>query len=179
MKKYIALLRGVNVSGKNLIKMEELRKILAQNDFFNVTTYIQSGNIVFEHPKVATSNLSDKLKDLIKQYFNYDVVVIIKTFEEMEELLNYNPFGEFADEDEGKMYVVFMDAVPIAERIEMLAAINFENETYKVENNVIYLFCKNGYGKAKLNNNLLESKLKINATTRNWKTVNKLYEMLL
>ena len=176
METYIAILRGVNVGGKTL-KMADLRKKLEKSQFKNVSTYIQSGNVFFQYKKENTEILAQKIKTLIKSDFDLDVSVIVLTSEKLERIINANPYVKDSGKETKYMHVTFLqttpenyDEEPIRDKISGKEEIVFTSEA-------IYLYCPNGYGNSKLSNNLFENKLKVKATTRNWKTTNKLLEL--
>ena len=174
METYICILRGINVSGQKLLKMEELRKEFENLGFTNVKSYIQSGNVVFRSAW-STEKLVTSIKNMISDRFGYQVPVIIRTPLELEGLLKKNPFLK-ANADFSKLHVTFLSEVPEADKIKELSGQSFEDD-FEIKGNEIFLHCPNGYGRTRLTNTFFESKLKITATTRNWKTVLKLVEM--
>ncbi|PWL40278.1 DUF1697 domain-containing protein [Flagellimonas aquimarina] len=175
MKTYIALLRGINVSGQKKIKMVDLKQTLENSGLQNVKTYIQSGNIVFDSETTETDILQDTIYDAILNDFTFEVPVLVKTSDQMEQILAANPF---ADEVEtNRLYFVLLKKPPSQSLVDEFSQLNFVNEDFKVTNACVYLCCKKGYGNAKLNNNLVERKIKVQATTRNLKTMQKLVEM--
>lgn len=178
MEKYLALLRGINVSGKNLIKMSELRDLLISNEFVDVQTYIQSGNIIFRHKMESTSVLESKVNKVILNGFQLQIPVIIKSQNELINAINGNPFPEVIEKDYNKLLLVFLKETPTAQNIKSLSAMSFTDEKFVIKENLIYLFFKNGSGKSKMNNNFLESKLKVQSTARNWNTILKLDKLL-
>lgn len=177
MKKFIALLRGINVSGQKKIKMTELKSLFEKAGFQNVTTYIQSGNVIFSSNERSGKNLAKKISSEIKRKYGFDVQVIILTPREIEYTLKNNPFIKRKKEPE-RLYVTFLSNNPSKENIQKLNSVNYLPEEYKIDEKLIYLFLPNGAGKAKLNNNLFENKLKVDGTTRNWKTVKTLSELI-
>jgi uncharacterized protein (DUF1697 family) len=144
--------------------------------FKNVITYIQSGNVVFESNSAA--NLAQRINDKIFEKYKFNVPVIIFSEKEVQAAVKNNPFITEKNIDEERLYVAFCAETPKKELEEKLAALHFEPERYAVSAKCIYLYCPNGFGNAKLNNNFLENKLKLTATTRNWKTVNELLKMM-
>ena len=176
MTKFIALLRGINVSGQKQIKMPDLKSLFEESGFQNIETYIQSGNVIFTSKEKLPEKLEQKISLAIKRKFGFDVQIIVLTPEEIEYVLNNNPFIKKKKESE-KLYVTFLAKSPSNENINKLNAIDYSPEEYIIDGRYIYLFVPNGYSKAKLNNNFFESKLNVSATTRNWKTVNKLLEL--
>ena len=175
MKTYIALLRGINVSGHKKIKMPELKAMFEDLGFTNLRTYIQSGNVVFE--SATGIDLENKISAKIQEKFGFDVSVICRTSGEMEKVITRNPYAEMAGFETEKLYVTFLQQTPSSEKLEMLKGFTFEPEMYSVSGKEIYIYCFNGYGNTKLDNMFFEKKLKVSATTRNWRTINKLIEM--
>lgn len=170
MKKYIVLLRGINVSGKNKLPMAELRNLLNDLGFKNVQTYIQSGNIILESEKLK-SEICKIIENGILDKFGYDVPVIIRTIPEWEKVIeSYH----FSTKNEKIVAFSFLNKVPEETIIEIK---NIGEDKYKVDNDVVYLNCPSGFGKTKLTNNTIEKKLKVIATTRNLRTTLKLLEL--
>jgi len=177
MKKFIALLRGINVSGQKKIKMSDLKSLFEEIGFQNVETYIQSGNVIFSSKENSGEKLKSKISSGIKRKFGFDVQVIILTPKEIEYTFKHNPFIKKKKEIE-RLYVTFLSNAPSKENIQKLNSIDYSPEEYIIDEKLIYLFLPNGAGNAKLSNNLFENKLKLNATTRNWKTVKILSELI-
>lgn len=176
MKKFIALLRGINVSGQKIIKMSELKLLFEEIGFQDVQTYIQSGNVIFSSKEKSGGKLEAKISSGIKNKFGFDVRVIILSPEEIEYTLNNNPFIKKKKEFE-RLYVTFLSYAPSKENSQKLNSIDYSPEEYKIDEKLVYLFLPNGAGNAKLNNNLFEHKLKVSGTTRNWKTITILSEL--
>ena len=172
--KYIALLRGINVSGQKIIKMADLRTELGKvGEFQNVSTYIQSGNIVL------TSELEDeavgqRIHDVIVNAFGFEVPVLMTNEEKLIAIRNRSPFPESV-----KPYVIFLDQEPDQERVAELESIRemYEPEAYVLDGNILYFHSPNGYGKAKMSTNFFEKKLNVFGTARNWNTLNRLIEL--
>ena len=175
MSKFIALLRGINVSGQKQIKMSDLKSLFEDLNFTNVQTYIQSGNVIFESKTDDLKSLVGKIEKKIKKEFGFDVKIILTTCAELEHIINKNPFLKKQKANPDRVYVTFLSEEPSTISIKKLKEINYNSEEYFIVSKTIYVFLPNGYGKAKLNNNLFENKLKVFGTTRNWKTVNKLF----
>ena len=170
MKKYIVLLRGINVSGKNKIPMVTLRELLNDLEFQNVQTYIQSGNIILTSEQ-SKLEVSKRIKKGILKKFDLDIHVIVKTALELNEIVKNYPFSL---ENEKIVAFTFLDKISDKETIEVK---NIGEDLYKIVKDVVYLNCKSGFGKTKFTNNVLEKKLNVNATTRNLKTTLKLAEL--
>jgi uncharacterized protein (DUF1697 family) len=179
MRIYIALLRGINVSGHKIIKMEILRKVLEELDFKNISTYIQSGNILFESDVIDVSILEHQIADKIEEHFGFLVPVTIVTLEELKMIVEKNPFSNQKMEDPAQPYVAFLSESPTPAAIKVLGAIDFGNDRFINIDKTLYLFYANSAANTKLNNVVIENKLKLKATSRNWKTVHKLIDLAM
>jgi uncharacterized protein (DUF1697 family) len=172
------MLRGINVSSQKKVKMADLKTLYESLKFVNVKTYIQSGNVIFDSSISDVGKLKRNIEQNIEKTFGFYVSVIIRSKVEFEGIINRNPFvGQGSTEDDTKLLVTFLtDAPPesIANAIQQFVT---KPEALEVRGKEIYLHCPNGYGKSKLSNNFLERKLGVKATTRNWKTVKRLYEL--
>jgi uncharacterized protein (DUF1697 family) len=173
----LALIRGVNVGGK-VLSMERLRETLTAAGFANVSTYIQSGNIIFRVARGTPEKSSKKIEELIRNKFDLDVSVIVRTSAELQRIIAANPFISETGIDESRLHVTFLARSPARVAIQALAAIPAGADRFHHAGTEIYLHCPNGYGKTKLSNNVIERVLAVRATTRNWNTVRKLAEML-
>jgi len=178
MQTYIALLRGINVSGQKKIKMADLREYLEELDFQDIQTYIQSGNIVFRSKKMTSNNLEILIKNKIQEKYGFEVPVIVITPDEIKHTANNNPFEKDNTKDPKKFCVVFLQEQPYQENIEKLKEYDYSPEEYVLSEKIIYYYAANGAGNAKMNNNFFENKLKVKASSRNWRTTNKLLEMV-
>ena len=177
MQKYISILRGINVGGKTL-KMADLRAMLEEMGFKNVSTYIQSGNVIFQTQREKPEILEKMIKNQIKADFGFDVSVIILTPEKLEKIIQTNPFYNESGKETKFMHVTFLQTKPENYDFEALDSKKAGDEEFAITDDAVYLFCPHGYGKSKLVNSLFENKLKVTATTRNWKTTLKLKELL-
>jgi uncharacterized protein (DUF1697 family) len=172
---YIALLRGINVSGQKIIKIEELRKLFESLGFENVKTYIQSGNVIFNSRIDSAEKIVKSVEKKIKEVYSFDVTVIIRTRDELSTIIKSNPFSKTNPAE--KLYVLFLSDIANNDNVEKLLPYKSKTEEFRLIGKEIYLYYPDGYGKSKLTNNIFESKLGVKATTRNWNTVNKLFEM--
>lgn len=179
MPTYISILRGINVSGHRMIKMDELKKMCAQLSFKNIHTYIQSGNLVFQSEMIDTGKISQSIAHNIQAKFGFDVPVITLTVARLEEILNENPFSNDLSKDPAFFHVTFLKDQPEKQNIELLNKVNLMNDSYYIHGNAIYLYCPHGYSNSKLTNSFIESKLKVTATTRNWKTIMAIYQIAI
>jgi uncharacterized protein (DUF1697 family) len=174
MTTYIAILRGINVSGHKMIKMDALRELCTTLQFKNTQTYIQSGNIVFQYQKVKEQKLTETIKAAILKQFGFEVPVIVIEYDEWKKVIKDNPFTKDKAKDPAYLHVTFLADIPDAEKAAKLTGEKYPGEEIRIIGKAVYLYCPNGYGNAKLTNSFLESKLKVMATTRNWKTTNEL-----
>jgi uncharacterized protein (DUF1697 family) len=171
METYIALLRGINVSGQKMIKMEELKRVLGTLNFSNIRTYIQSGNIIFETDIKDSTFLEKQIFEIIFKNFGFPVQVVIRNRQELVEVYKNNPFLRNRNEPVEKLHVTFLGEKPDPVHLKKIEGSSFLPDEFVLSGSEIYLFCPNGYGRTKLTNQFFESKLKVTATTRNWKTV--------
>lgn len=177
MPVYIAMLRGINVSGHKIIRMEHLRASFEALGFHRVKTYVQSGNVVFEAGKDSASNLSAKIGERILADFGFPVPVLLKTSKEMERVVHDNPLLQEAGIDDSHLHVTFLFKAAPGTGEKSLEALAVRPEQFRVSGREIYLYCPKGYGNSKLSNNAIEKNLGVGATTRNWKSVNALLAM--
>jgi uncharacterized protein (DUF1697 family) len=177
METYIAILRGINVSGKKLIKMEELRIHLQDIKLKDVKTYIQSGNIVFNYPTTNQKELATLISDKIKKEYGFDVPVIVLNQLELKYISENNPFINERNEDTSKLAVTFLSEEADADKSIALYTLNDSPNEFIIVGKVIYLLCPNGFSNSKLTINFIENKLKLTASSRNWNTVVKLLGM--
>lgn len=169
----VTLLRGINVSGQKIIKMDELAKIFSSFGFKNVRTYIQSGNILFESVK-SESILVKVIETGLQNKFGYSVTAIVRTVDEMNSVIRNNPFKKLTADKFKKLYVTFLAAVPDKKQKDGLLNSPNDTEDFKIVEREVYILCNKGFGETKFNNNHIEKKLGVRATTRNWNTVCKL-----
>ena len=174
MKTYIALLRGINVSGQKKIPMAELRALLSKEGLVDVQTYIQSGNVIFKSTEAHISNLELNIYRAIKKHFGFEVPVLVKTRKELQQIFDDCPFNP-----EKKTHSYFMILYSVADKtiIDEILEIEVPNEEFVITDDCEYFNCSTGYGNAKCNNNFFERKLKVTATARNYKTMVKLIAM--
>ena len=167
---YISILRGINVSGQKIIKMEALREMYSALGFKNVQTYIQSGNVFFQEEKTEKEKLKKRIAEKISEVFGFDVSMLILEIDELRKIIQANPFPAKENKETSRMYVTFLSSKPSKENMEKINEDMFFPEEFVIINKAIYLYFPEGYGNTKLSNNFFENKLKVTATTRNWKT---------
>jgi uncharacterized protein (DUF1697 family) len=174
MKTYIALFRGINVGGRNILPMKDLIKILENLDCSQVKTYIQSGNVVFNTKENNRNILAEKISRGIEERFQFKPKVLLLEAADLELAIKNNPF----DTENGKvLHFSFLETLPTALDLEGLIELKTDSEEFKFHNNIFYLYAPDGIGRSKLAAKV-EQKLGVEVTARNWNTVNKLFEMV-
>jgi uncharacterized protein (DUF1697 family) len=174
--KYAAFLRGINVGGKNKIKMETLREACAALGFENVKTYINSGNIVFETAKADDTELADQIEKAIEQEFGLKIKTMVRTRAEIESIVENNPFdGQF--ENHKDLHVFFLDKELPEEKRDLLLSNNSATEMFAVHGREIYCLLRVSVLDSLMGKDYIGKKLKVSATARNWRTVNKILEL--
>lgn len=174
MQTYIALLRGINVSGQKKVPMAELQNLLSVAGLENVQTYIQSGNIIFQTSEISVKKLKLNIQEAIKNHFGFEVPVLVIKPKDLQQIFDDCPFPET---EKTNSYFTLLYATPDIELVKEVSEISYPNEAFVITNSCIYFYCSTGYGKAKCNNNFFERKLKITATSRNYKTMVKLLSL--
>lgn len=178
LQTYISMLRGINVGGAKSVNMAQLKMLYESLSFSDVTTYIQSGNIVFRSKETDRLKLSSGIAKDIRKKFAFDVTVIIRRPEELETVIKKNPFAKRKGIDERMLHVTFLESKPDPAFVKALVLLTAKSkDEYEVIGSEIHLHCPTGYGKSLLNNTFFEKHLKVRATTRNWNTVNVLRSM--
>lgn len=176
MAVFLSILRGINVSGHKKISMTDLKVLYEELNFKNVITFIQSGNVVFE--STTEKGLVKKIEQKISETYNFDVPVILRTLDEMERLLKENQFVKEKNIDITKLHITYLSEIPTDENLAKVKKYNFEPDRFYISGKEVYIYCPDGYGRTKLTNNFFENKLKVSATTRNWKTSNELLKIM-
>lgn len=177
MTKHLALLRGINVSGHNMIKMEALKTTLEAIGFTNVVTYIQSGNVFVETEEESGFGVGFKIKQEIFKTFGHEVPVIVIGKNDLELCLKNNPFLKQKEVDTKKLYVAFISKELSSSAINELKISQFKPDEAVIDGNRIFIKYDIGAGKTRLDQKYIEKKLNVTATIRNWNTVTKLLEM--
>ena len=170
MPTYVALLRGVNVGGKNKVSMRALRELVESMGHRDVNTYIQSGNVVFTTAKAITAQ---SLERAIHRELGLDITVVLRTRAELQRAIRANPF---AKADLSTVHIGFMAARPKPAVVAGLDTDRFAPDSFAVKGTELYLHLPNGIGRSKLPP-YLDRQLKIPTTVRNWNTVLKLLEL--
>lgn len=165
---YVALLRGINVGGKRPIRMADLRATFEAAGGTNVVTYIQSGNVVFDHPSRSAAKLAVKLGSAVAKAAGFDVEIVIRTARELDTVIADSPFAGAAPET---MHVMFLAERVTTAALASIQPTAFAPDRFAIAGRELYLSMPNGLGNSKLAATLLRHKALAGATARNWKTV--------
>lgn len=171
MNQFIVLLRGVTPTGKNRVPMAQLRDALANGGFSNVQTWIQSGNVLLQ-TELSAAETAEKVQQIIRENIGADLKIIVKTAAEIQSVLTQNPFGE--THDISRIFFTLFNHTPDEKLVSALQSQDFGEEKCVIAPHAVYLFIPGSAARSKLSNNFIERKLKIDATTRNFNTLNKL-----
>ncbi len=175
MTAYIALLRGINVGGHNVVKMQDLRYMLESLGVHQVKTYIQSGNIVFQSDE-KSERLKYKIEQEIKETFDFSISVMLRTAADWEAIINNCPYSTDAFGEGDNLHLALLETEPTEENIKFLLDFNSPTEECTIQKKEIYLLLHQKFSNSKLPNHI--QKLDIPITIRNWKTVLKLNNMI-
>jgi uncharacterized protein (DUF1697 family) len=175
MGRYVAMLRGVNVGGKQ-IKMAALAALFSDLGHTDVVTYIQSGNVVFTSPSRSADALARASEKRLAKDLGLDARVLLRSRADLERVQRGNPLLR-GGADPSKLHVTFLAAKPPAALVRAAGEFDAGTDDFRVVGREVYVHCPNGYGRTKINNTFFERKLATVATTRNWNTVNKLLEL--
>jgi uncharacterized protein (DUF1697 family) len=172
----VALLRGINVGGKNMLPMKELARMFADAGCTDVRTYIQSGNVIFKTP-VGAAKIGDVIAAGVEKRFGFRIPVILRSSEQLRKTIRENPFL-VAGAEQKALHVYFLADLPNPGAIAGLDPSRSAPDAFHVRGQEIYLHMPNGMARTKLTNAYFDSKLSTKCTARNWATVLKLSEMM-
>jgi len=176
MIRYVALLRGINVGGHKLVRMDALRRIFEAAGFAQVETYIQSGNVIFDSAERDARALEQVIEARLREALGFEVAVLLRTLREVEALARRDPFGRGETEDGAKVYVTFLREKPGRELRHALTSQSGEEVDVRVENREVFVLIRRGGAAADavFSNNLLGKKSAGPTTTRNLTTIVKI-----
>jgi uncharacterized protein (DUF1697 family) len=173
---HVALLRGINVGGKNLLPMKELVRLFEKMGCVDVVTYIQSGNVLFSNPAAALDGFAGEMAAAIEKRFGLRVPLVLRSAQEIATVLAKNPFLTRST-DPKALHVAFLAAKPAAANAARLDPKRSPGDAFELRGRDLYLHLPNGVAKTKLTNDYFDRTLATVATVRNWNTVGKLVEM--
>jgi uncharacterized protein (DUF1697 family) len=172
----ILLLRGINLGSRRRIAMPELRALLLDAGFADVRTYVQSGNVVLSAGRRSPASVAAAVQRLIAERFGFEVDVIVRTAEELAEVVACNPLGDVAVDP--KLYqVTFLESEPDSDAVERIASLAAGGERVVAIGREIYAWHPDGIARSKLSAKLAGDGVGVRASARNWRTVITLLEM--
>jgi uncharacterized protein (DUF1697 family) len=178
MATMIAFLRGVNMTGHNMIRMTDLAALFKKLGYKDSEAYIQSGNVIFTNSGDQAGNEIELLiEKAIKRKFGHDIFVMIRSVEELRKVLTSNPFMSAENPDQTKHAAIFLKKTPSLAQTDKISGIDYPPDKFAVSGREIFIWCPNGFGKTKLYTNFFENKMKVTGTARNWKTIRTIVEI--
>jgi uncharacterized protein (DUF1697 family) len=172
---HLALLRGINVGGKNCLPMKDLSEMFIKAGCADIRTYIQSGNVLFRGTRAIAESLPARISEQIAKRFGFRIPVVLRTAEQLAAAVRDNPLPGVPEE---MLHLYFLAGRPDASRVAQLDPDRSKPDTFVVHNREIYLHLPNGMGRSNLTNAYFDSKLATVSTGRNWRTVLKLLELI-
>jgi uncharacterized protein (DUF1697 family) len=171
MVQHVAFLRGINVGGKAIIPMADLREVFDELGFRNTHTLLQSGNVVFDAGRAAPTALPKKIEAALAKRFGRDTRVVVRTPKQLAATVARNPFAAAARDDPGHLVVFFLTGKPAAAKA--LAQLK-PAEPFRLDGTELFIHYKAGIGTSKFTGAVIERTLGVQGTARNWNTINKL-----
>jgi uncharacterized protein (DUF1697 family) len=174
LTRFVALLRAVNVGGTGKIRMADLLALCGDLGFADAATFLQSGNVVFS-ARGSDKAVAKKLADAIEDSHGFRPAVIVRTADELAEVIAQNPFPEAAKTEPNRLLVSFLAGPPAEDATVRIAAVKVDREKLHLAGRELYVhYADGGMGTSKVTNVVLERALGVQATARNWNTVGKL-----
>ncbi len=173
---YVALLRGINVGGRNKLPMRDLTTIFIDTGCTDVVTYIQSGNVVFRAPAELATRIPKLITDGIAERFGLQVPVVMRSAAEIDAVVSTNPYLDI-EPDLTKLHVAFLADRPTEAAVDALDPDRSPPDEFELHGREVYLHLPNGAARSKLTNAFFDSKLGTTSTARNWRTVLKLHDL--
>lgn len=168
--RYVALLRGVNVGRHKRIAMSDLRSLLTSIGLGDVSTHLASGNALFTSGRRDMAGLTKEIESTIAERLGADIRVVLRTHHDLARVIDSNPLPEATDEP-SRFLVAFMATAPDAERVKAFDVSAFQPDEIRFGPRTAYVWYRNGVQGSKLSNDVLERRLGVTATARNWNTV--------
>lgn len=174
MPTVISMLRGVNVGGHNKIKMDALRALYESLKFTGCQTFIQSGNVIFKTKERNLAKLTSQIQTAIERSFGFRPDVILRTSDELRDVIARNPFAKRRGIEPGKLIIAFLADAPAAQARDNIVKLKTDPEELRIDGSELYIYYPNGMGRSKLAWSLIERRLKVSGTCRNWNSVTKM-----
>ena len=177
MRRYLALLRAINVGGHRIIRMADLRNTIGSLGFGDVVTHIQTGNVFFSCGESDTQKLERTIEQAIQDKYGFDVTVMVRTPEELARIVEQNPFKHL-DKSLYKIYVAFLAQRPDDQNVVSLTSQSNQHESFVVTGDQVFISVSGTFrGKVLFSNNFIEKQLKVESTTRNIRVTRRLAEI--
>jgi uncharacterized protein (DUF1697 family) len=177
LTRHLAMLRGINVGGKNRILMADLKRLFLESGAQEISTFIQSGNVLFLATAEEVTQICSMAKDRVTNHLGKEIPLVIFSASEMEEAVSSNPYLT-PEADQNQLFVMFLRQKPTEAQIDSLDPNRSPGDSYSVINRQIYMRLTTGAADTKLTNAYFDSKLKTISTARNWRTVLELNSLL-
>jgi uncharacterized protein (DUF1697 family) len=174
---YAALLRGINVGGNKIIKMEALRALCEALGLAGAQTLLQSGNVVFQSGEADRAKLARRIEGGIEKKFGFEARVVLRSSADLRRVIRENPFAGGKERNPSLLHVMFLEARAATKSFEALRSGFSGPEEMHIAGEELYLYYPHGAGRSKLTNDFIQRKLQVTGTSRNWNTVGKLLEM--
>jgi uncharacterized protein (DUF1697 family) len=178
MMRCVSLFRGINVGGNQIVRMDALRDLHQSLGLQEVTTYIQSGNVVFTSENSEVTQIQRDIEEGFAQKFGFPVKVMVRTAAELNVIIENNPFQNQPMRESNRVIAMFLASDPINKALEDIQKTYTGPEEIHIIGKQAYIYYPNGMGRSKLTNTFLEKKLKTAGTARNWNTVLRLQKMI-
>jgi len=172
--RYVAFLRGINVGGHKIVRMEKLNGIFLAAGFTGVKTLIQSGNVIFSSTADDISSLKLKVEELLLKELGFSVMVILLRFSDILAMLELNPFGHLQKNKKTRFYVSLLPGPPLKKPELPMLSETGDFEVIRIEGNCVYFLSHETTGRRITPNTFIENIIGHNSTTRNWNTIEKL-----
>lgn len=177
MKTWVALFRGINVGGNNILPMKRLVALLESLGCVDVKTYIQSGNAVFRSNDAEATLLGERIANAVEQALDFRPRIIVLSGERLRQAVASNPFHE-AEGEPSSLHLFFLSRPPASPDLEGIAAAKADSESFVLTDDVFYLHAPDGIGRSRLVQRA-ETLIGVDATARNWRTVTRVLEMAI
>lgn len=175
MARQVAFLRGINLAGKRRVPMRDLRVALEKAGYNDVRTLLQSGNVVLTSAADSTT-LERDLSNTLRNAFGFDIAVVVRTRDELADVIARDPFAEEAD-DPARYQVSFLSAEPDPAGVDELERADVAPERVAVRGREIYAWPPGRVGRSELAKLITDRRLGVEVTARNWRTVTNLLEL--
>ena len=172
---FVALLSGINVGGSRIVRMAELRDFLVGLGFTDVSTYVQSGNVVFRAEEDDAPEVTAKLEKAFEARWTFHSRIMVRDIDWLKRAVSGNPYPNAAS-DPTKLHLFTLERTPTEDELARLSARDTHGDEWQVDDDRLYLFAPNGIGKSKFVEGLPLT-LKLPMTARNWRTVLALSDM--